>query len=50
MLKVIKDISPPIVNELFDRNQGNNYNLQNPFVFSLPIVKTVFIGLETLSV
>ena len=49
MLKVIKGISTPILNELFDRNEGNNYNLRNPFDFSLPIVKTVFSNMKTLS-
>ena len=49
MFKVIKDISPPIVNKLFDRNEGNNYNLRNLSEFSLPIVTTVLSGLETLS-
>ena len=27
MFKVIKSIYPSIVNELLDRNEGNNYNL-----------------------
>lgn len=30
MFKVIKGNSPPIANELFNRNEGNNYNLRNP--------------------
>lgn len=28
--KVIRTISRPIVNELFNRTKGNNYNLRNP--------------------
>ena len=48
IFKVMKGISPPIVNELFDRNEGDNYKLRNHSDISLPIVKTVFSGLETL--
>ena len=49
MLKTIKGISPLMINEIFDCNEGNNYNLRNPFYFRLPIMKTVLSGLETLS-
>ena len=47
MLKVMNDISSS-VNELFDCNEGDNYNFRNPSDISLPIVKTVFSGQETL--
>lgn len=43
MLKVMNDISSS-VNELFDCNEGDNYNFRNPSDISLPIVKTVFSG------
>ena len=45
--KVIRGISASIINELLERNEGNNYNLRN--TYDLPIVKTVFSELETLS-
>ena len=38
IFKDIKDNSPPIVNELFNRNERNNYNLRNHSDFSLPKV------------
>ena len=44
-----KGISPVIVNELFDRNERNNYSLRYSSDFSLVIVKTLFSGLETVS-
>ena len=47
MLKVMNGIYSS-VNELFDRNEGDNYNFRNPSDISLPIVKTVFSGQETL--
>ena len=49
MFKVLKGISPPIVDEIFNRNEGNIHNLRNPSDFSLPIVKTVLSALKTLS-
>ena len=49
MFKGTTCISPPIVNELFNSNEGNNYNLRDPSDRSLPIVKTAFSGLESLS-
>ena len=39
----MNDISSS-VNELFDCNEGDNYNFRNPSDISLPIVKTVFSG------
>ena len=36
MFKIIKGISPPIVNEPYDRNETNNYNFRNPSDISLP--------------
>ena len=45
----MKDISPTVVNELSDRNPESNYNFRNPFEESLPIVKSAFIELETIS-
>ena len=44
---VIRGISASIINKLLERNEGNNYNLRN--TYDLPIVKTVFSELETLS-
>ena len=38
-----------IVNEFINHNGGNNYNLRNPFDFSLKIVKVAFSGQEGLS-
>ena len=46
LFKDIKGNSPPILNELFNRNERNNYNLRNHSDFSLP---KVFGWLETLS-
>ena len=48
IFKVIKGISPPIVNELFNPNVENIHNLRNISDFSLPIVKIVFSGLKAL--
>ena len=42
MFKIITGISSFVVNDLLDRNEGNNCNFGNPSDFSLPIVKTVF--------
>ena len=36
MFKVSKGIIPPIVNEIFNRNEGKIYNLRNPSDFNLP--------------
>ena len=46
MFKVIEDISPPIVNQLFNSNKV--YNLRNPIGVSLSLVKTLFSGLTIL--
>lgn len=48
IFKVIKGISPPMVNELFNPNVENIHNLRNISDFSLPIVKIVFSGLKAL--
>ena len=45
-LTIAISLSP--VNELFDRNEENNYNLKSPSDFSLTIVKTMLSGVEAL--
>ena len=48
MLKVYKNLSPTIVVEIF-RARQNDYNLRRFSVFSIPYVKTVYHGSESLS-
>jgi len=49
MFKVSKGLSPDIVDEIFIRNENNQYNTRNNSEFALPPVKTVYHGTETLS-
>ena len=48
MFKVFKNLSPPIVADLFEIRQ-NNYNLKHRSYFSIPNVKSVYHGSESLS-
>ena len=48
MFKVYKNLSPPIISDLF-KVRENNYNLRNCSYFSIPNVKTVYHGSESLS-
>ena len=48
MFKVYKNLSPPIISDLFEVRE-NNYNLRNCSYFSIPNVKTVYHGSESLS-
>ena len=48
MFKVFKNLSPPIVADLFEVRQ-NNYNLKHRSYFSMPNVKSVYHGSESLS-
>ena len=48
MFKVFKNLSPPIVADLFMVRQ-NNYNLKHRSYFSVPNVKSVYHGSESLS-
>ena len=46
MLKIMKGITPFILNKLFNSNEGDNYILRNSSYLSLPVAKTVFSRLE----
>ena len=48
MFKVFKKLSPPIVADLLEVRQ-NNYNLKHRSYFSIPNVKSVYHGSESLS-
>ena len=48
MFKVYRNLSPNIVAEIF-RGRRNNYNLRHSSFFSIPYVKTVYHGSESLS-
>ena len=48
MVKVYKTLSPTIVAEIF-RARQNNYNLRHSSYFSIPYVKNVYHGSESLS-
>ena len=47
MFKVFKNLSPPIVADLFEVRQ-NNYNLKHRSYFSIPNFKSVYHGSESL--
>ena len=47
IFKVYNNLSPTIVAEIFRAHQ-NNYNLRHPSFFSVPYVKTVYHGSESL--
>ena len=48
MFKVYRNISPPIVRELF-QSMNNDYNLRQFSQFELPDVRRVFCGTEGIS-
>ena len=48
MFKVYRNLSPNIVAEIFHARR-NNYNLRHSWFFSIPYVKTVYHGSESLS-
>ena len=48
MFKVFKNLTPPVVADLFAVRQ-NNYNLKHRSYFSIPNVKSVYHGSESLS-
>ena len=48
MFKVYRNLSPKIATEIF-RGRRNNYNLRYSLFFSIPYVKTVYHGSESLS-
>ena len=48
IFKVYRNLSPNIVAEIF-RGRRNNYNLRHSWFFSIPYVKTVYHGSESLS-
>ena len=48
MFKVDKNLSPPIIADLFHVRQ-NNYNLRHDSYFAIPNVKSVYHGTESLS-
>ena len=48
MFKVYKNLSPPIIADLFHVRQ-NNYNLRYGSYFAIPNVKSVYYGTESLS-
>ena len=47
MFKVFKNLSPPIIFDLFEVRE-NNYNLRNHRYFLIPTVKTVNHGSESI--
>ena len=48
MFKVYKNLSPPLISDLFTVRE-NNYNLRKCSYFSIPYVKTVYHGSESIS-
>ena len=48
MFKVYKNLSPPIIADLFYVQQ-NNYNLRHDSYLSIPNVKSVYYDMESLS-
>ena len=47
MFKVYRNISPPIVRQLF-QSRNNDYNLRQFSQFGLPNVRSVFCGTESI--
>ena len=49
MLKVSKSLAPPPLQEIFKLKDQPQYNLRYNFLFSKPLVKSVYNGTESLS-
>ena len=47
MFKVFKNLSPPIISDVFEVRE-NNYNLRNHSYFLIPTVKAVYHGSESM--
>ena len=48
MFKISKKFSVPLMSELFHQ-KVNHYDLRNPYEFSIPKVKSVFLGQGSIS-
>ena len=49
MFKLKNELSPPIVCDIFTQRINNYYNLRNINYFETPFVRTVYIGIESIS-
>ena len=49
MYKVRKGFSPAIITELFEHKEEHYYNLRNNAEFSIPAIRTVYHGSESIS-
>ena len=49
MYKIKNNLSPPIIADLFEQRNEQHYNLRNWAQFSLPAIKTVYHGSESIS-
>ena len=47
MLKVYRNISPPIVRQLF-QSRNNDYNLRQFLQLELPNLRSIFCGIESI--
>ena len=48
MFKVSKNLSPPLVSEIFEK-RNNVYDLRNPSEFVRPRIRSVYNGKESIS-
>ena len=49
MYKIKNNLSPPIIADLFEQRNEQHYNLRNWAQFSLPAIRTVYHGSESIS-
>ena len=49
MYKASKGLSPPIITELFEKQNEHQYNLRHNYQFPIPIVNFVYYGTESVS-
>ena len=49
MFKVSKNLAPPQMHKIFKLKDQSQYNLRYNFLFSRPLVKSVYKGTESLS-
>ena len=49
MFKVSKNIAPPKMHEIFKLKDQSQYNIRYSSLFSRPLVKSVYKGMESLS-
>ena len=49
MFKVVKDLAPTIINDLFPLKEANNHNLKNNLFFKIPRNETLRDSFESIS-